>query len=267
MNIAFPALLLFILVLPGFICRFTYYESEKTDLNNQAFSIEGVLSFILSIVLHLIWMGIAHVLGRPVDTGHVLSLLSHSSETAVTAALSNAADNIRLVSIYFLSLYFVAWALGLLAQTLVKYFSLDINGTLSFIFKFDTPWYYQLKGRVVRTILRNGELVQELVYLDKSKPYVMVTCAITRPDDTYLYRGILDDFFLKRDGNLDRLVLSAPMRRKLSADSSPELYEIPGDAMIIKYDDVSSMNIEYMSLPNDIPPPEAGRQIPAPSNG
>jgi hypothetical protein len=55
MNIAFPALLLFILVLPGFIFYTNYYRLEDTILNFSSFGKKFIAIFILAIV-YLYWV-------------------------------------------------------------------------------------------------------------------------------------------------------------------------------------------------------------------
>lgn len=260
MNIAFPALLVFALVLPGFICRSAYFDTEKTDLSNQPFSVEGTVSFVLSIALHLVWIQLSSafspILGFPVyvNVDDVFTLLSHTSENATQAALLNISNNIYPISTYFISLYIASWCLGTVAQMSVKHFELDIK--FPTLFKFDIPWFYQFKRVVLVSKDEHGDTVKTVITKDKyPKFFVMITCAVTRPDDTYLYSGALDDFFFKKDGTLDRIVLTAVYRRKISSDdeeknaidrASPPFYAIEGHRVIIRYEDISSLSIEYI---------------------
>lgn len=254
MNIAFPALFLFILVLPGFICRASYFATEKTDLNTQPFSVDGTLSFIIALCLHFIWMHLAEIWGYPINLNHVFSLLSHSSENAVSVAFSNIAPNIYPISVYFISLYVGSWGIGVLTQYGVRWLELDAK--LPF-FKFDIPWYYQFRRVVLDVEDETGKVIKKVVSTVGPKRFVMLTCAVTLSDETYLYIGVLEDFFFKKDGTLDRVVLNAASRRKISDDesaleavdtNSPPFHPIQGDKIIIKYDDISSLNIEYFGI-------------------
>jgi hypothetical protein len=73
-----------------------------------------------------------------------------------------------------------------------------------------------------------------------------------------LYVGVLDDFFFDSDGNLDRLILQNVARRPLSADKNkagPEIgttderfYDIDGDSFVLRYQDVKTLNVQYVKL-------------------
>ena len=72
---------------------------------------------------------------------------------------------------------------------------------------------------------------------------------------SFLYYGVLEDFYLASSGQLDRVVLSDAMRRPieldkpLSTDSSvARFYEIKGDRLILKYEDIKNINIEYLYI-------------------
>jgi len=268
MNIAFPALFLFILILPGIICRRAYYATEKTILSHQPFTVEGAISIVLAIPLHLLWILITEIVSRvftidlSVNILHVFSLVSFASENFTEKALVNASSNIYPISIYFISLYIFSWVTGTGIRYYVQKRQLDINGPLSTIFKFDTPWYYLFKGVVTKkNVNSNGKTKRE--FLSGSDRYIQVTCAVTRPDHTYLYVGALDKFYFKRDGSLDRIVLAAASRRKIEDDdaakdqanlSLPPFYLIEGHALVLKYDDISSLNINSKKIPARIDP-------------
>jgi hypothetical protein len=69
----------------------------------------------------------------------------------------------------------------------------------------------------------------------------------------------LEDFYLNGDGQLDRVVLSDAMRRPIENDQKDtsnvkaatntkkeRFYEVKGDRLILKYDDIKNVNIEYL---------------------
>lgn len=47
---------------------------------------------------------------------------------------------------------------------------------------------------------------------------VLVSAVVSLKDASYLYTSLLEDYELKADGELDRIILSATMRRKLEDD-------------------------------------------------
>ncbi|MFC0135578.1 hypothetical protein [Massilia eurypsychrophila] len=77
----------------------------------------------------------------------------------------------------------------------------------------------------------------------------------------------MDDIFFDSDGNLDRLILQSVARRPLSVDktaASPEgganeerFYDIDGDSFVLRYQDVKTLNVQYVKLTTAESAPEA----------
>lgn len=255
MNIALPVLVIFILILPGIICRSSYYITEKTVLSHRPFTVEGSISLIVAAVLHLLWITIANNLGYDVKFQYVFALVSNAPGELTKEAINNVSEYKAEIAVYFFTLFASSWGMGAAANRLVKRLDLDIKGPLSTIFKFDTPWYYTFKGLVEESEEKDGKLVVTKGYLADSFTFIQVTCSIVRPDDTYLYVGVLENFYFKRDGSLDRIVLAIPSRRKLTDDARAKsqadrtkepFFVIHCKFLIVKYDDVSSLSIDFI---------------------
>lgn len=88
-----------------------------------------------------------------------------------------------------------------------------------------------------------------------------VTVVVEQAERAYIYRGVIDDFFFDRQGNLDRLVLLQAHRRLLDADRDgddpgndpPEsdrsrYYPLAGNFLVVKYENVKTLNVEYFRL-------------------
>ena len=98
-----------------------------------------------------------------------------------------------------------------------------------------------------------------LAFYDKVD-VIYIDAMVDAAGQCYIYSGILSEFYLKRDGTLDRLVLSGTKRRRV--DSDPHLltkwmknlgldsrfYSIPGDYCILEYRTVLNLNITYASF-------------------
>ena len=95
----------------------------------------------------------------------------------------------------------------------------------------------------------------------------MISAIVEVAKDAVLYVGVLDDFFFDSDGNLDRLILQSVARRPLSADkntappegaaSDERFYDIDGDSFVLRYQDVKTLNVQYVKLTTSEPAPEA----------
>jgi hypothetical protein len=276
MNIALPALFLFMLVLPGIILRSTYYATEKTDLSHQPFTTEGSISLIIAIIFHLAWIPISKYVWKPVNIEYALSILSFSSDKITPEVIRNISENIYPISAYFGSIFIASWALGLSGQKLVREFGLDTDKRFSSIFRFDTPWYYLFKGLIkdTETPPINEGQNKDSKYIKDDYDFIQISCTIARPDHTYIYIGALVDFYFKDNGELDRIILQSVSRRKMIDDKQaenitnlkqPPFYEVIGYAMVIKYDDISSMNVIFKKITQEQyqAPPKHAAPIPA----
>lgn len=259
MNFAFPALLVLLLLLPGIAFRKAYFISEQTDLSFQPFGLEGVYYLIGAIAFHLVWIFLSNKCFVPVNLEHVFALLITVSEQSMKLALNNAVENHALVALYFLSVTAAAGFAGKLLQRIVLSNDLDRHGFFSTIFSFDTPWYYFFKEEQSGIDTPAGSRSRSAIDRfgdEDERGFLSVTCAIERGQETYLYSGALDRFYLARDGQLDRLVLKAPYRRKISDDEEalrhgpydPDgpFFLIPTETLVIKYSDVTSLTVSYI---------------------
>ncbi|MEZ8028331.1 hypothetical protein [Enterovibrio norvegicus] len=146
--------------------------------------------------------------------------------------LSTISPDVLRIGGYFCGLYFAAYLLGKLSQ----FFMLKWNPYKTSMFAFDTPWYYELKGKL--SAQQDAQIIK-------------LSCL----QDGVLYYGFLEDFYLDKDGQLDRLALSDVSRRTINDDDDNEqsdreqrYYPIKGDRLILKYGDISNVNIEYLYL-------------------
>ncbi|MET0090378.1 MAG: hypothetical protein ABW068_10230 [Candidatus Thiodiazotropha sp.] len=238
MNLAFPALLTFLLILPGFIFRAAYTRSERTQLDNRPFTSETVKSLILATLLHTLWLWAAKALfSVKLDYQGFLTIYTSAHGALLDGTINSAAHHMPQIIFYLMSLYICAYLMGRSLQKLVLRLKLDRHPLLSDLFRFDTPWFYLFKG-----YNEEGEEAH----------FVKLAVTINQGGATYLYYGILEDFFLTDAGHLDRLVLSSVVRRRLEADEEDaeqaRFYEIAGDRFVLKYTDITSLNIEYYKI-------------------
>jgi hypothetical protein len=244
-NVAFPALLTFLLILPGFIFRGAFTRSERTQLDNRPFTSETVKSLILAILLHTLWLKLTKLITPiTIDYQVFLTLFTAARGDLLELAINRSAAHMPAFINYLISIYICSYLLGLIAQKFVIKFKLDRHPLLSEFFRFDTPWFYLFKGF-------NDE--------GDGADFVKLAVTVQQVEATYLYYGILEDFYLTDSGNLDRIILSSVVRRQLIADELPEegdesdsealrFYEISGDRLVFKYHDITSLNIEYYKI-------------------
>lgn len=244
MNIALPALVVFILLLPGFIARSRIKRAERLSLDYSPFGQVVTEAVLWAIALHLLWIGLAQVLTPREFRPEGLFRLFSTEAATQARALEALAAQAGWLAFYFVSL-FAASALGpLLVRRLIVRYRLDRSGApLAALFRFSgAPWYYLLSG---------ADFAE-----DEVPDMIAVSAVVDVAAVPYLYVGILEDYFLTPDGELDRLILRQVMRRPFSADKAPgssdrdlsRFYPVDGDCFVLRYREAITLNIEYIKL-------------------
>ncbi|MDB6000397.1 MAG: hypothetical protein JWP52_2096 [Rhizobacter sp.] len=246
MNLALPALIVFILLLPGFVVRLRFKRAERASLDYSPFGQVATEAILWAAALHAVWLLVAYAaFDRVLQLDVLLKLLSSDASSQSHASEAVAADA-HWVAWYFGSLFVCAYALPALARAAIIRWRLDrIGSPLSALLRFNgAPWYYLLTG----ADFAEGE----------QPDLIAISAVVDVAGSAVLYTGILEDFFLDPEGRLDRLVLQQTMRRPMNADKASWdggdeaaqewFYPIEGDYFVLRYAEAITLNIEYISL-------------------
>lgn len=257
MNVALPALIVFFLLLPGFIFRTNLKRAERTSLDFSPFGHVVAEAMLWTLVLHLAWLGVSHVVFRH-DFQPVVLLKLLSSAPAVQAdAIEAVGREFDWIAAYFATLVIVSFALPLGIRHIISRYRLDrADAPFSAIFRFHrAPWYYLLTG---------ADFIA-----DEEPDFIFVSAIVEVGKDAVLYVGMLDEFYVDTEGQLDRLVLQNVVRRPMSADkvrgdedasaAANRFYDVDGDSFVLRYSEAITLNIQYARLrpESDTVPAEA----------
>ncbi len=237
MNIAFPAFLILLLILPGFIFLSAHERKENTAIERKPFDVSSAIALFFALLIHLILSGLFSFFGLTPD--YSLPLKLALGLKTLTYDLESIEDHALAVTLYFLLSFSLPYLLGKFTQ----WVRFSLNPYKDSRFSFDTPWYYELKGKL--SDVHDAQIIQ-------------LTCLQDLSEGTYLYYGVLEDFYLDREGQLDRVVLSDVFRRKLASDdggqpeSQNRFYGIKGDRLVLKYADIRNINIEYLYITEEL---------------
>ncbi|MDW2193153.1 hypothetical protein [Vibrio sp. 1641] len=257
MNIAFPAFFLLALILPGFIFTSAYERKENTTLERKPFEASSASALMCALFLQLIYGYVVHTSIMPIDFALCIKLMTGVKLT--NGDIEALSPDVGYISSYFIGLYVISFVSGKLLQNIL----FKLNPYKSSRFAFDTPWYYELKGKLSS---------------DADAEIIKVSCLLDTKEGSFLYYGYLDDFYLDQDGQLDRLVLFDVYRRDIKADdnSTPEednatqnednsesgrYYQVKGQRLILKYNQIINLNIEYLYIyeeSNETDQPQTG---------
>lgn len=243
MNVALPALIVFLLLLPGFIFRTNLKRSERTSLDYSPFGHVVAEAVLWALALHSTWLGLSHYWpGHDFEPLVLLKLLS-SAPTSQAEATTAVASEFRWIAAYFATLILTSYALPLIVRHVISRYRLDrADARLSAVFRFHrAPWYYLLTGAD---------------FAPEEAPDLIIVAAIVEVGDPMLYVGVLDEFYVDADGQLDRLVLQNVARRPIAADKKPgsadgnesRFYDVDGDYFVLRYSEAITLNIQYARL-------------------
>ncbi|WP_250508013.1 DUF6338 family protein [Caballeronia sp. GAFFF3] len=249
MNVAFPAVFLFLVVLPGFLFRLFFQRNEVRTFDHTPFNAVVLKALLCAAFFNLLVAIGARLVGYEIELGDVVRLLVGGA-----SALSELND--RLVWLnkhpeaaagYFSLTNAAALGAALVWRAAVQGWELDRQGSrLSRWVRGDAPWYYLFSG------------------LDHPKEDSIdgatVAAVVEFKEGSYLYTGLLDGYEVSAEGQLDRLLLVQAQRRKLDSDrqydegsgmyvgDSTRFYPIAGDVFVLRYDEVKTLNVTYLSL-------------------
>jgi hypothetical protein len=264
MEFAASAIFLLVLLLPGFILQTAYTKGFwrwNSPTSNRSLSEQIPAGIVLAGVLHVLWCSVATALGYKINLTAIFMILTGTygrDEANFDRAISWLTNNASRISFYFASLYLFAASLGYVLHFAVRRLRLDKTTR---IFRFNNHWFYLLSGEI-------AQFADSPIQIDDEIDGIWLTTVVHHSDADYVYKGVVTDFFYDREGNLDRVYLVVAARRKLADDrkdepiGSPEsearYYPIEGDYLVLRYAEMSTINIDYFFVvPEDIADDEA----------
>ena len=245
MNLILSSILLFILVAPGLIFRFSYLQGTYAKLNFRVSAIDEIfwalipaLFLQLSAVLFL-----ENVFNTNIRIDVFYQLLTGAQSANVD--FNSIRGGLFPFLMYTGALIIVSASLGRVLRAIIRKLKLDIRYRF---FRLNNEWHYLFSGEILDFPDVPGE--------SENIEIIQIDLLANTGDGTVIYSGILQDYFLSKDNGLDRIYLSQVYRRKLRDDLSSDLqssvqtidqryYQMPGELFVIHYDKIINMNVTY----------------------
>lgn len=259
MNIAFGALLLLLLLIPGLFFRVAYLNVRYSGKSfKTTFIDETLLALAPAFIIQILgFLFVEMILGKQVSLETIYQLIISSAAFKNFGVIQRSLGYFLL---YNIVLWAVAWLLGYSTRRFIKRFKLHYKYP---IFRFQNDWYHILRGTILNFPGYEGQT--------SDIAFVWLDVVLETRDSSFIYSGIVQEFFLSKDEGLDRIYLINVRRRKLSddletaqmadatttADSdaaeenppSTEIdkryYYMPGDLFVIPYSQIRSLNVTY----------------------
>lgn len=246
MNVALPALVVFLVLLPGFIFRARLKRAERTSLDYSPFGQIAAEAVLWAAVVHTVWLAAAYVFfEKRLDAAVLFKLLSSDPSGQAKAAEAVSSQFSSIVA-YFVTILFGSYAVPQVVRAVISRYRLDrITSPLSPVVRFHgAPWYYLLTGADFEE--------------NKQPDLIIISAIVEIAGEAVLYTGYLDEFFVDAEGQLDRLVLQEVMRRPIKADKeatnpgawydASRFYPVEGDYFVLRYNETITLNIQYIKL-------------------
>jgi len=254
MNLAVPAIVVFFVLLPGFIFRSRLKLVEKESQDFSPFGQVVAGGVVCAALLHGVVLAGAYFLDRTARLDLSVHVLV-SPSTLAAEDFRAIAGSAWQIAQYFGALYVLAILVPAAIRACIVYFELDrFDSCLSKLFRFHrAPWYYLLSKADFKASERPMLLIS-------------VSAIVEVAGQAYLYHGFLDEYFTDKDGQLDRIVLTATERRRIEQDRAIEkpiqsagenepdvgpqdvavrFYPITGDYFVLRYSEIITLNIHY----------------------
>jgi hypothetical protein len=234
MSLALSAVLLLVLFLPGVIARRSYlsYPFAK-KYSSSTIADEVALSVIPALVLQFLMIElVARYTPYRVDLQELSAMLVGGSDATTAIAFQNLQTHLRPIALYNFVLWTAAAIIGIGLRSAVIFCNLDLHFN---VLRFNNEWYYFLTGR------------QWNLRLNDDFDMVLVDAMISTPSGPVIYSGILDNYKLARDGNLDYLCLRDVDRTLIPGVFAPAA--IPGKGLIVKYENTINLNLTFWKEP------------------
>jgi hypothetical protein len=233
MSLALAAVVLLAVFAPGVIFRRAYLSGPfSRKFASLSMSDEVAYSAIPAIALQLIALALVQAQDSYGVDFRILGvfILGTQEVTVQAAAFANLQQNLWPIAAYNLILWAISWLAGLGARYFVISNEWDRRVP---VLRFTNEWYYLLTGR--QWGLKDG----------RDFDVVWVDALVEVGDGSLIYSGMLNSYFLARDGGLDSICLdyAQKWRDPIAKELKPIL--IPGRGLLIKYSEILNLNISF----------------------
>lgn len=244
MNLALSTVVLLFLVSPGFIFRFYFLSGPYAKEVYKPSATEDIVwAIIVAVFLQLLALSVLYSCGYNINLQFLYAIIKGDDVDKIDFA--SIEGSVSFFILYSLVLLVAAALLGWLLRKVVIGANLDLK--YSFL-KINNDWYYIFSGRILK---------EKVKLID----FIQIDALVNTADGEYIYCGILEDFFLTKEGGLDRLYLKNVYRRKMTDDIhtsqkyypqskkfDERYYSMPGEYFVIFHQNVLNLNVTYYQL-------------------
>lgn len=235
MDVALPALTIFLIVLPGLVFNRFFKNHIFFDALKGSNDFIGIVlrALIPALLLHILFIGIFQSIPPlRLRYEYLGYLISGTQSDATTEKLFLALGESK----WEILLYFVIVSLaGAFSGKLISKFAIKYRLDITFptIFGFN-EWFYYLSGQVLSLPGVRGNV--------KDVDFVLVDVLTSTDGGTMLYRGILERYTLNKEG-IETIGLRSAGRWE-----GKHLVQLPGDYLVLQGKNILNLHFNYIGL-------------------
>ena len=273
MSLAISTILLFLLVTPGLAFKYAYFGGKYSRRSVfLPITDEVVVALLPAILLNAIGLVAAYafssLLGFFWESGGLFTKPNMRLLTSLLGMREGIEFPIPIVAVIWLFIFYltaISLAGGYIARRCRRWVeSSEKWSDIPFIAP-NNDWLEALPDQQTR-----GNSLAPV----KEWAFLQVDAMVETGQGPMIYQGILSELYFKKDGSLDRIVLSGTRRRSMDKDpdettaqkkkdgTDDRFYDIPGSYVVLDYQRIVNLNVSYGQMQDKAPPlSESGKAL------
>jgi hypothetical protein len=270
LDIAFASILIILIITPGLLLFSGFFSAPFTKELLPKNPVNDLINSIVpSVFLHVVYLILIEKYSDYYIDFPLLGNLLFQTEDPkeIKKSFDNISSHLQQIVCYHLCLWIASYLLGHLLRAIIRWFKLDTRWRP---FRFNNHWHYLLSGEI--TWFPNVKL-RPLTFVE----FIIIDLSVATDAETIIYTGILQEYTLNNNGDLDTVTLSHTLRRPISAvrkkeanksmampiepttllgphpnleeatEDHKDKYWIPGNLFVLPYCKVNNINIRYIT--------------------
>lgn len=245
MEIALGGIIILVILLPGISFRKGYFSEEfSNQYTIRDFFGLFVNTLFPSLIIYLLFLPIIYFIfgGYYYDFKTLLGVLSSNNDLVRSSIEQIDKFKYEIISFQFI-INLLSFFIGLKIRDLILKKSTDAKNKF---FRYKNVWHYLLTGKFILFKRSQINLVQDEV---KDIDITYIDSIVLVGEQVLVYTGILVDYELSEDGNLDLIYIKDALRKPIDEE---EYKEINGHTLVLKYENIINLNLIFIQTEEDI---------------
>lgn len=242
MEIALGALVIIVLLLPGISFRKGYFSEEfSNQYTIKDFFQLFVNTFIPSVILYLLALPIISIIGYSYNIKVLIGLVS-SNDNLFEKSLEHVYNTQTEILVFQLVINIISFIIGYWLKNF--FIKKSIDSKFEF-FRYKNIWHYVLSAKFI-----DFERSQIQLYSDNVEDVdiTFVDALVSVGNKVFIYNGMLVDYQLASEGNLDFLIVKDVQRKQID---KKKFKDVNGHVVVLKYENIINLNLTFIEAEED----------------